>query len=199
MEQSNHTSTARRLLLGIVATGITLGIAAPARAQGFISPLIGYDAGGDAGCQDLSDCQDKKINVSVSFGALGNVFGVEEEIAYAPNFFGEAPGLSSSVLTLMSNVMLVPNLGLLRPYALVGIGLMKSHIELAPGSIFTADDSTLGWDIGGGLIVPLGEHIGLRGDIRYFHSFQDLEVLGFTLGDTKLNYGRASVGAVVKF
>ena len=28
---------------------------------------------------------------------------------------------------------------------------------------------------------------------------QDLTILGLTLGDTKLDYGRASVGAVLKF
>lgn len=39
----------------------------------------------------------------------------------------------------------------------------------------------------------------VEGDLRCFHSFQDLEVLGFTLGNSKLNYGRASVGLVLKF
>jgi hypothetical protein len=39
----------------------------------------------------------------------------------------------------------------------------------------------------------------VRGDLRYFHSFQDLTVLGFTLSNAKLNYGRASAGVVLKF
>jgi opacity protein-like surface antigen len=195
----NHASTGRRLLLGIVAIGITVGTATQARAQGFISPLIGYDFGGDAGCPSLNNCEDKKINVSVSFGTMGNVLGFEEEVAYAPDFFGNAPGLSSSVLTLMSNVMLVPNLGPVRPYVLAGIGLIKTHVELTPTSVFTTDNNNLGWDIGGGLILLVGEHVGVRGDLRYFHSFQDLDVLGFTLGNSKLNYGRASGGVVLKF
>jgi opacity protein-like surface antigen len=195
----NHASTGRRLLLGIVAIGITVGTATQARAQGFISPLIGYDFGGDAGCPSLNNCEDKKINVSVSFGTMGNVLGFEEEVAYAPDFFGNAPGLSSSVLTLMSNVMLVPNLGPVRPYVLAGIGLIKTHVELTPASVFTTDDNNLGWDIGGGLILLVGEHVGVRGDLRYFHAFQDLDVLGFTLGNSKLNYGRASAGVVLKF
>jgi opacity protein-like surface antigen len=195
----NHASTGRRLLLGIVAIGITVGTATQARAQGFISPLIGYDFGGDAGCPSLNNCEDKKINVSVSFGTMGNVLGFEEEVAYAPDFFGNAPGFSSSVLTLMSNVMLVPNLGPVRPYVLAGIGLIKTHVELTPTSVFTTDNNNLGWDIGGGLILLVGEHVGVRGDLRYFHSFQDLDVLGFTLGNSKLNYGRASGGVVLKF
>ena len=199
MKKTNHTSTGRRLLLGILAIGITIGTATQARAQGFISPLIGYDFGGDSGCPNLSDCQDKRTNVSVSFGVMGNVFGFEEEVAYAPNFFGNAPGLSSSVLTLMSNVMLVPNIGPVRPYVLAGIGLIKTHVDLTTASVFTTDNNNLGWDVGGGLIGLVGDHVGVRVDLRYFHSFQDLTVLGITLGDSKINYGRASVGVILKF
>ena len=115
MERTNHSSTGRWLRLGVLAIGIAIGTATPARAQGFISPLIGLDFGGDAQCPNLTGCQDKKINASVSFGAMGNVLGFEEEVAYAPDFFGSAAGLSSSVLTLMSNVMVVPKIGPVRP------------------------------------------------------------------------------------
>ncbi|MEQ1575816.1 MAG: outer membrane beta-barrel protein [Vicinamibacterales bacterium] len=199
MTQTHHTSIGRRLLFGILAIGIAIGTATEARAQGFISPLIGYDFGGDAGCPDLNSCEDAKINVGVGFGVMGNLFGFEEEIAYAPNFFGDAPGLSSSVLTLMSNVMLVPKMGPVRPYVLAGIGLIKTRVELTSASVFTTDNNNLGWNVGGGLMGFIGEHVGLRGDLRYFHSLQDLTVLGFTLTSSKLNYGRASAGVVLKF
>jgi hypothetical protein len=63
----------------------------------------------------------------------------------------------------------------------------------------TTDNNNLGWDVGGGLIGFVGDHIGVRGDLRYFHSFQDRTFLGFTLGNAKLTYGRASVGVVLKF
>ena len=195
----NHTFSGPRLLLPLLAIGILLGTATEGRAQGFISPFIGLDFGGDSGCPNLSGCEDRKVNLGVSLGTLGNVFGIEEEIAYAPNFFGDAPGLTSSVLTLMTNVMLAPNLGPVRPYVLAGIGLIKSHVEFTPSSVFTVDNNNLGWDIGGGLMLLVGDHVGVRGDLRYFHSFQDLSVLGFALGDTKLNYGRAAAGVVLKF
>lgn len=200
---TDHTSTGRRLLLGLLAIGIVIiGTATQARAQGFISPLVGYDFGGDAGCPTLSNltsCQDKKMNASVGFGAMGNVLGFEEEVAYAPNFFGSATGLSSSVLTLTSNVMLVPKIGPVRPYVLAGIGLIKTHVNLTIPSVFTTDNNGLGWDVGGGLIGFVSDHLGVRGDLRYFHSFQDLTVLGITLSNSKLNYGRASAGVVLKF
>ena len=192
-------NSSRAFVFGFLAIGITIGTTTQARAQGFISPLIGYDFGGDAGCPNLNNCEDTKINMSVSIGAMGNVLGFEEEVAYAPNFFGSAPGLSSSVLTLMSNVMLVPKIGPVRPYVLAGIGLIKSHVEFTTGSVLTTDNNHLGWDIGGGLMGFIGGHFGVRGDLRYVHSFQDFTVLGFTLGDSQLNYGRASAGVVLKF
>jgi opacity protein-like surface antigen len=130
---------------------------------------------------------------------MGDLFGFEEEVAYAPNFFGNAAGLSSSVLTLMSNVMVVPKIGPVRPYVEGGIGLIKTHVDLTTTSVFTTTNNGLGWDVGGGVIGFIGDHVGLRGDLRYFHAFQNLTVLGFTLSNSKLNYGRASVGVVVKF
>ena len=42
---------------------------------------------------------------------------------------------------------------------------------------------------------------GMRGvrDIRYWPAFQDLNALGFTLSDTRLDFGRASVALVLTF
>jgi hypothetical protein len=191
--------TKRSLLFCASAIAVIVCAAAPARAQGFISPMIGADYGGNAQCPNLSGCEANKTNVSVSFGAMGNVFAFEEEVAYAPSFFGTAPGLASSVFTLMSNVMLAPKIGPIRPYVEGGVGLMKTHAELTRASVFTTDNNGLGWDFGGGVIGFFGEHVGLRGDLRAFRAFRDLAVLGFVLNDSKINYGRASVGLVLKF
>lgn len=168
-------------------------------AQGFVSPLIGYDFGGDSGCREITGCEDKKLNVGVAVGSLGSVLGAELEFAYAKDFFGDIPGIDSSVLTLMGNVMLSPRFGIVQPYGLVGLGLIKSHIEFSASSLLDSDNNDFGWDLGGGLIVFLGRHVGVRGDIRYFHAFQDLEILGISLGETKLDFGRAAAGVVFRF
>lgn len=182
----------------VIAIGM-LAAATPASAQGFISPLVGFNFGGDAGCPSVTDCEDKNLNLGVSFGALGNVFGFEQEISYAKDFFGEAPGVSSSVLTVMSNVMLAPNLRVVRPYALIGVGLMKSNVELTQASLLSFNNNAFGWNVGGGLMLFLTDNVGIRGDIRYFHAFQDLELGGFTISDTKLDFGRAAGALVFKF
>jgi hypothetical protein len=189
-------------LIALVAC-LTIFGTTPARAQGFVSPFVGYDFGGDSKCLKITTCDDKNLNVGVTLGALGDVFGFEEEFAYAKNFFGQAPDLptESSVLTLMSNVMFVPNVGPVRPYGTIGIGLIKSHLEFNPSSVFTADNNNFGWNLGGGVLVLFTKHIGLRGDIRYFHSFQSLDVtfLGVNITGEKLDFGRAAVAFVGKF
>ena len=172
---------------------------AAASAQGFISPLLGFDFGGDSGCPEISNCEDKKLNIGVAVGSLGNVVGTELEFAYASDFFGEIPDVSSSVLTVMGNVMFAPRFGPVQPYGLIGLGLIKSNVDFSAVGLLDTDNNDFGWDVGGGLMIFFGDHFGIRGDIRHFHAFQDLELLGFGLGDTKLDFGRAAGAVVFRF
>jgi opacity protein-like surface antigen len=195
----NHVRV--RFWFALVALSVTLvaASATDARAQGFISPLIGYDFGGDASCPQISNCQDKRMNYGVALGKMGPIFGFEEEFAYAKDFFGTAPTLNSSVFTAMSNVMVVPRVGPVRPYLLGGLGLIKSHAEFTPVSLLTSDNNSFGWDIGGGVIALASPNVGVRGDIRYFHAFQDATIIGFVVQNSKLDFGRASVALVIAF
>jgi opacity protein-like surface antigen len=194
------TSVTRRQLFGAVIIALIAFLLTPRtlEAQGFVSPLIGYNFGGDSGCPQITACEDKHLNVGVAVGSLGDVLGSEFEVAYARDFFGDIPGASSSVLTVMGSFMLAPRFGVAQPYALIGLGLIKSHVEFSAASLLETNNNHFGWDVGGGLIVFLGRHVGVRGDIRYFHAFQDLDLLGIGVGDTKLDFGRASGGVVFR-
>jgi opacity protein-like surface antigen len=176
----------------LLALACTLGAPRRALADGFISPLIGFNFAGDANCPSVQGCEDKRLNFGLALGAAGTVFGFEEEFAFARDFFGTAPTLKSSVFTLMSNGMLAPKIGPVRPYFLAGLGLIKSHVDFTTTSLLTTDNNSFGWDIGGGVVVTVAPHVGIRGDIRYFHSFQDMTFTGFTVSNTKLNFGRAA-------
>jgi opacity protein-like surface antigen len=195
--------TARGVNRAVLTLALTLFFlssgAWPANAQGFISPFVGFDFGGDSGCPTLSGCEDKNVNFGASFGSLGRVFGIEGEFAYIPDFFGETAGVSSSVLSFMGNVMLAPRVGAVQPYGLAGLGLLKTRVELSTAGLLETNNNHFGWNVGGGLIVFPGEHVGIKGDVRYFHAFQDLEILGIPIADAKLDYGRASVGLVFRF
>ena len=182
-----------------LAAILVCGAARAASAESFISPFLGYNFGGNAGCPEISNCENKSLNWGVAFGSIGSVFGSEAEISYAPNFFGEIPGTSSNVLTFMGNFMLAPKFGVFQPYGVIGLGLIKTHTEVSLGGLLEADNNKFGWDIGGGAIGYFGRHVGIRGDIRYFHAFQDLEILGLPIADAKLDFGRASAGVLFRF
>ena len=191
-----------RMRLTVFCTSLvvfTLSLPAPSAAQGFISPFLGYDFGGDSSCPEIAGCEDKNLNIGAGLGTLGTIAGFELEVSYAKDFFGEAPGFNSSVLTLMGNLIVGPQIGPVRPYATGGLGLIKSHVSTDPDVLLDATNNDFGWNIGGGVMVFLGENVGVRGDIRHFHSFQDLEILNFPLSDTKLDFGRASAALVLRF
>ncbi len=84
--------TLSRVLCILGAVGVvTLGVTRSAQAQGYVSPFIGYDFGGDSGCPTITDCADKKVNAGIAVGTFGSVLGFELEVGYANDFFGNAP------------------------------------------------------------------------------------------------------------
>jgi opacity protein-like surface antigen len=178
---------------------LTPGVTPPAAAQTFVSPLLGFDFGDDSSCPAVTGCEDKNLNIGAGIGTLGGFFGLELDVSYAKDFFGAAPGYSSSVLTVMSNLIAGPQIGPVRPYATGGIGVITSHVSFDATSLLDSSNTDLGWNIGGGLMVFASEHVGLRGDIRHFHAFQDLDILGFPLSDSRLDFGRASAALVFRF
>ena len=192
---TNHARTV--ILLGIF---LFLAIAAPSYSQGFVSPLIGYDFGGNSGCPQISGCTDKRTNVGIAFGKMGRILGAEVEFADAKNFFGSVPTLSSSVITLMSNIMIVPAIGPVHPYLVGGLGLMKTHVDFTRTDVLSTTNNGLAWDFGGGITVLFG-HIGVRGDIRHFHSTTAFSIpfVGTTATREKLTFGRASAALVLAF
>ena len=48
------------------------------------------------------------------------------------------------------------------------------------------------------MFFPL-PHIGVRGDLRYYHAFQDTSILTLPLQGPKLDFGRLSAAVVFKF
>ena len=181
---------------------LSLSLAAPAGAQGYIVPNIGYDFGGDAGnCPSILDeCSEKRTSYGVAIGGLsGGIFGFEEDITYAPDFFGKSDRFGeNSVLTAMSNLVLAIPLGAVRPYVTGGLGLMRTRVT------FDLDDldnggsqNALAWDLGAGVMIFLPGHLGFRGDYRRFKSTKDFSVFGIDINNTKLAFSRVSAGLVL--
>jgi len=68
-------------------------------------------------------------------------------------------------------------------------------------STYNIDDNSVTWSAGGGVMLFFGTRVGMRFDLRYFRTFDDLEILGVTLADSpgKLDFTRTSLGFIVRF
>jgi hypothetical protein len=187
----------RSLRPAALALALLALAAGPAQADGFISPLVGFNFGGDSDhCASLRNCEEKRTNWGVSFGSTSGIFGFEEDLGYARDFFGKTPGVNNSVLTLMSNLMVVLPAGPIRPYGIVGLGLIRPHVEFDPGSLALAQN-TLGYDIGAGVNVFLLHSVGVRGDVRHLHTLKDVSLGVF--GSDALDFWLGSVGLTFRF
>ena len=171
--------------------------AAPARADGFITPYVGYGFGGDStNCPSLTKCDEKRLHWGASIGSMGGIIGFEQDFAYAPNFFGSSAGGESAMLTLMSNILVIVPAGPIRPYGVIGLGLMRPHVKLDAGSL-ALDKNVLGWDIGAGLNIFLTQKFGLRGDVRHLRTLQDV-TLGI-FGNERIDFWRGTAGVTLRF
>jgi hypothetical protein len=187
----------RHLALAAILLSLT---PAPARADGYIVPFLGFNYGGDSGnCVSLTDCKEKRRNFGVSFTSMGPVFGLEADISYAKNFFGETPGGDNSVFSAMTSLIMGVGVGPIRPYVLGGVGLIRPHVSSLAGSLtgLSSGKNAFGYDLGGGVTAMFGNRVGVRGDLRHFHTMQNVNFLIVT--GQKLDFWRASVGLAFAF
>src|SRR6188768_62534 len=127
----------RRLVMilrrAVVAALFLLALA-PGRASAdtLIVPFWGVNFGGDSGKTFSSAAESKQQTFGVSAAFFGGgVVATEADFGYSPDFFGKTDTGGSSVLTMTGNVVLAVPLGGqkgfgVRPYALAGVGVLKS-------------------------------------------------------------------------
>jgi hypothetical protein len=191
-------------VLSVMAVGFFM--AAPARAQLYVTPQLGVTFGGDA---------EHRFVYGAAVGVTGNVAGIEADFGYSPNFFGDTDKFGDlvsndaklSVTTFMVNLTLggAPPTGGVRPFFSGGAGLIRGSVHNAGDLFDNVTRNDFGVNVGGGLHGFFNEHVGLRGDVRYFRALSDddngegflLDPTKFKLGD--FNFWRAGVGVVLKF
>jgi hypothetical protein len=185
---------------GVMAVALS---SSPAFAQAAIAPFTGVTFGGDT--------EDNKFVYGAVFGFGGNV-GFDIDFGYAPNFFsdseddfGDLDG-KLNITTLMFNIRIGgnPTRAGVAPFVSGGAGLMRGSVS-SPSDLFdevSRNDFAL--NVGGGLQGYFNEHVGLRGDIRYFRNLTDegddgflLDPRDFDLGD--FTYWRGTVGVSFRF
>jgi hypothetical protein len=205
MSALSKRRTVMRVFEIVLALMLVAVAAVPARADGFVTPFYGYNFGGDSSnCKTFSSCEEKRSNFGVSIGKMGAIFGFEEDISIAKDFFGKVPNVENSVFTLMSNLLIGVGAGPVQPYFLVGAGLIRPHSSFNLTN-FDTQNNSLGYDMGAGVNGYFSRHVGVRGDVRRFHTFQDVDfpVLGNIVSQIfvtqKLDFWRASIGLSLRY
>lgn len=174
----------------VVALAMLVTVSEKAAAQGFFTPFLGYNFGGDSvNCASFRNCDDKRTNIGMAFGTTRRFAGTEQELAYVRHFFGDTPEEGGSVLTAMTNFLVIVPAGPVRPYGVGGIGLIRAHAS-------SETKNSLGYTIGGGVNVFFTKRFGLRADMRRIRSIQSVKLS--VLSGEKLEFWRASLGVTIR-
>jgi opacity protein-like surface antigen len=202
------SSLSARIYRTLIMAALLCGVSpATARADGLFIPYIGWNFGGDAGGEFSDAVDSSRLNWGASLAWMGGgVIGFEGDFGYSPDFFGKTDLGGSKVFTAFGNVMLgVPFGGQkgfgIRPYGVVGVGLVYAEGEAFETAGRELNENKIGWDFGGGVMMFFTSHVGIRGDIRYFRTFEALDVFDIEIenGPGDLDFTRGSVGFVVRF
>lgn len=184
-----------------------LAVLAPrmAHAEWQVKPFGGITFGGSTTFVDFDQQAGKpKLNLGISSVWLGEVLGVEGDVATTAGYFsGDSRSLKTLVLrshvaTVSGNAVIamprrISQYGL-RPYAVAGVGMMHigidDNLEVLPFSNWLA-----AWDIGGGATGFLGDFVGINWDVRLFRTLRaEQEVTGRSVGPERLSFWRATMG-----
>lgn len=217
-------SIRKLLLVAFLAVALVPAVASAQQAQQYqtstieerthqdaLVPFIGYNASGalvdvlSAATGESS--KPKTWGASILFWGPGLLAG-ELDFGYSPNFFENfdlaAVGSSSNLMTITLNFVLGPTFFIgenmrIRPYALVGGGLMRSKIDEFIQHLSFKDTQNFGVvDLAGGVYFYPIKRLGVRADVRYFK--------GVGANDSEKGYGildwdvfRVSVGLALGF
>jgi hypothetical protein len=182
--------------------------------QDALIPFFGFNGGGSLfGTSNVTgdlSAMPMSYGASLLFWGPGILAG-ELDFGYNPSFYKDldvvSPGASSNMYTLTANFVLGPTFFMgekmrLRPYALVGGGLMRSTITefITINPLNISDTRNQGVvDIAGGLYFYPIRRLGFRGDFRYFMGIganSSSDGWGAIEG---WNYYRATLGVALAF
>ena len=187
-----------------VMAALALALApAAAHADWLFTPNIGSGFGGAASGRE-------HLTYGASIGWMGaGIFGFEADLAFTPEFFESDDDDidlfdSSNVTSFMANVLVgIPvggqTGGGVRPYASGGVGVLQQGVQ-SDDDLFEVSNNEFGVNVGGGLMGFVSDHIGFRGDVRYYRALTDPEPdneFDVSLGD--FDFWRATAGLTFRW
>lgn len=174
-----------------------------ARGDWLFTPNIGTTFGADTNGNE-------HFTYGMAIGWMGaGVFGWEADFSFTPEFF-EGPDDDidfdggSNVVSAMANAIIgVPVGGQygggFRPYVTGGIGMLQTEAR-SNEDLFSVDNSEFGFNLGVGAIGFMGDHVGLRGDLRYLRSLEDpVRDNEFDIAVGNFDYWRGTFGLTFRW
>lgn len=188
----------------VVVAALALMLApASARADWLFTPNIGGGFGGDASGRE-------HLTYGATIGWMGaGIFGWEADFAYTPEFFeSEDTDFdfidSSNVTSFMANAVIgIPVGGQqgpgFRPYFTAGAGVLSRNVN-DEEDLFEINNNEFGFNLGVGAMGFATDHVGFRGDLRYYRSFEDPdEDNEFDIGVGNFDFWRATAGVTFRW
>ena len=176
---------------------------AAAHADWLFTPNLGTTFGADASGNE-------HFTYGASIGWMGvGAFGWEADLSYTPEFFEAGDGDfdpvdNSNVVSAMANALIgIPiggqRGGGFRPYFAAGLGMLSREVQ-GSNDLFNVNNNEFGFNVGGGAMGFMTDHVGFRGDLRYTRSFEDpTEDNEFDVGVGNFDYWRGTAGVTFRW
>ena len=198
-----------RLITFSVLALLLVALPSSARAEWQLKPFGGITFGGDTTfVADLDGIAGKpKLNLGISALWLGEVLGLEGDVATTAGFFSGDPSsvqplvLRSHVATVSGNVVVALPKRIaqysLRPYAVGGLGVL--HVGFTDRQTALGDSNYRpAWDVGGGVTGFLTDLVGVNWDVRFFRTTSGSSAASQSLADGQLSFWRATMGFAIR-
>jgi hypothetical protein len=175
-----------------------------ANADWLLSPFVGGNIGGAT--------VKPKTNFGISAAMMGaGAIGWEFDAGWAPDFFkmdvtDDKFRLinKSSASTYMVNAIVGAPVGGqshkgVRPYGSAGVGAIRVKVE-SDLKLVDIKNTDIGWNVGAGAMGFFDDHWGVRGDARYFRSFQNDLANNTAIPDAgRFAFWRITGGVVLRY
>jgi hypothetical protein len=193
--------------LSLPALALLLLLPSSASAEWQIRPFLGVTFGGGTTFVDSERAAGlPKLAFGVNGVLLGENIGIEGDFGRTPGFFQSGDQhlvLGSSATTLTGNIVIALPRHLtqytLRPYFVVGVGLMHARIDHQLGALNVAN-TLPAIDAGGGATGFLTDRVGLSWELRYFRSVSGkTELRGLSVAAEQLSFWRANMALAIRY
>lgn len=192
----------------VLVAVLLLSTAATARAEWLVKPFAGVKFGGSTNLSTLSASSRKSV-FGVSTALIGEIVGVEMDVAYLPGYFEgttAAAKVTSSISTFTGNVIIALPRRMteytLRPYVVGGAGVLRRGISTTVQGVFDGSKNLPAADVGGGVIGFVTRNVGVSWELRRLWALPaEAEPGTIALGGSseKISMWRANMALAIRY